>query len=251
MTIRIAVCGKGGVGKTTIVCGIMKFLIDKNVTPILAVDADPNSNLAENLGVNYDITIADIREELRDGNIPNNISKSDYITLRLQEAIVEHKGFDLIVMGRPEGRECYCFVNELLRTFLSNLGKSYKFVIIDTEAGMEHLSRRTTDNLDLLVIVSTPTKVSIDTVSKIKTLIPKLKLKILNTLTVINMAEDNLQLNTEYYYVFHKDPEIQFYSEQGVALLDKLPSTRFYSEISQFMEKILQQLTIGRSVYNE
>lgn len=239
MTTRIAVCGKGGVGKTTVVCGMIKYLLDKNQTPILAVDADPNSNLAENLGVNCNITIADIREELREGNIPSNMSKSDYITFRLQEAVVEQKGFDLIVMGRPEGRECYCFINELLRTFLSNLSKNYKFVIIDTEAGMEHLSRRTTDNIDLLLIVATPAKVSIDTAKKIQMLIPKLKLRINNIITVLNMVENDFNLDISPHFVLHKDPLIQTYSEKGEPLLSQLTKTMFYSEINKFMDTIV------------
>ena len=166
MTKRIAVCGKGGVGKTTVVCGLVNYLIEKNLTPILIVDADPNSNLAESLGLKYGLTVADIREELRTAQIPQGLSKAEYVEIKLQEALVEYKNFDLLVMGRPEGRECYCYVNELLRTFLSNLSKNYKYVVIDTEAGMEHLSRRTTDNVDTLIVITTPTKVSFETAKK-------------------------------------------------------------------------------------
>lgn len=242
MTKRIAVCGKGGTGKTTITSAIVKYLIDKNITPILVVDADPNSNLAETLGVNYNITIADVREELREANIPQGWSKSDYINLRLQEALVEHENFDLIVMGRPEGRECYCFVNELLRNFLSNLSKNYKYVIIDTEAGMEHLSRRTTDNIDLLIITATPTKAAIDTVKKIKDLIPKLKLKIAGVKVIINMVENAIHINTHELKidaVIHKDINVYSWSEEGIPLINKLDTTSFYNEVKQFLDNVI------------
>ncbi|MCS7228140.1 MAG: AAA family ATPase [Endomicrobia bacterium] len=237
MTIRIAVSGKGGVGKTTVVCGIVKYFIDTNKIPVLVVDADPNSNLAETLGVSYNLTIADIRETLRESQIPQGMSKTDYINLKLQDAIVEQKGFDLIVMGRPEGRECYCFVNELLRTFLSNLSKNYKYVVIDTEAGMEHLSRRTTDNIDFLLIISTPTKAAIDTVKKIVNLSEKLKLKIVNKKIILNMVDTiNFQHELQPDFVIHQDNVINNYSQQGLSLLNNLTNTMFYEEIKSLCE---------------
>ncbi|MCS7231284.1 MAG: AAA family ATPase [Elusimicrobiota bacterium] len=240
MTKRIAVCGKGGVGKTTVICGILNYLLEKQLTPILVVDADPNSNLAENLGVKYEITIADIREEIRNSEIPSYTSKADYINMRLQEAISEQNGFDLIVMGRPEGKECYCFVNELLRTFLSNLSKNYKYVLIDTEAGMEHFSRRTTDNIDVLIIITTPTKTSIQTVKKILEMLPKLKLKILSTKILLNFKDttkNETDINIDGY--IHTDNKIYQYSELGIPLLNNLNHTQFYNELKQFLNTII------------
>lgn len=245
-TKRIAVCGKGGVGKTTVVCGILNYLLETNKTPVLLVDADPNSNLAENLGITYSTTIADVREELRSGNIPQNISKSDYIMMRLQECIIEQNGFDFVIMGHPEGRECYCYINELLRTFLSNLTRTYRYVLIDTEAGMEHLSRRTTDNIDLLFIITTPAKTSIDTVNKIIDLIPKLKLKIYDTKILLNLAENNVNniikspfLEQKIVGVLHKDDQIYKLSEQGVPLLNNISTTNFYTELKLVLEKTI------------
>jgi len=238
MTKRIAVCGKGGVGKTTVVCGIVNYLIEKNLTPILVVDADPNSNLAESLGLKYDLTIADIREELRKAQIPTHLSKAEYVDMRLQEALVEYRDFDLIVMGRPEGRECYCYINELLRTFLSNLSKNYKYVVVDTEAGMEHFSRRTTDNIDILIIVTIPTKVSFDTVKKILDLIPKLGLKIYDKKILLNLAEENFQCNDiQIDGVIHRDEQIYFYSQIQKPLLNSIFNTKFYLELKNFLEK--------------
>ncbi|MEN3013842.1 MAG: AAA family ATPase [Endomicrobiia bacterium] len=240
MNKKIAVCGKGGVGKTTITCGILNYLLDLNLTPVLVVDADPNSNLAENLGIEYNLTIADIREELRSLEIPQHISKADYITMRLQEAIVEKKGFDLIVMGRPEGKECYCFVNELLRTFLSNISKNYKYILIDTEAGMEHFSRRTTDNIDILIIVINPAKVSIQTAKKILEMIPKLKLKIATTKVLLNFFDNNKnEFDIKVDGIINKDEIIYNYSESGIHLLNNLHNTNFYSDLKKFLEKIV------------
>ncbi len=243
MTKHIAVCGKGGVGKTTVVCGITKYLIENNQTPILVVDADPNSNLAENLGVKYDITIADVREELRTEKVPQYMSKSDYINMRLQETIVEHSGFDLLVMGHPEGRECYCFVNELLRNFLSQVAKNYKYVVIDTEAGMEHFSRRTVDNIDCLFIITIPTKVAFDTAKKIISLIPKLKLKIFDTKIIVNMVnQEKYKIDFEDLPIagfLHVDKEVESFSQNAVPLLPNLQTTKFYSELTSILKNFV------------
>ena len=160
MVYIIAVAGKGGVGKTTISAMLVQYLlkIDK---PVLAVDADPNSNLNAALGMEYEETIADIREEVKK-QTPGNFSKSEFFGLRLEEALSEGNGFDLLVMGRPEGPGCYCAVNNILRDYLLRISKKYKFVVIDNEAGMEHLSRRTAADVDLLLLVSDPTMVGLN-----------------------------------------------------------------------------------------
>ncbi len=160
MVYIIAVAGKGGVGKTTISAMLVQYLlkIDK---PVLAVDADPNSNLNAALGMEYEETIADIREEVKK-QTPGNFSKSEFFGLRLEEALSEGNGFDLLVMGRPEGPGCYCAVNNILRNYLLRISKKYKFVVIDNEAGMEHLSRRTAADVDLLLLVSDPTMVGLN-----------------------------------------------------------------------------------------
>jgi len=240
MTKRVAVAGKGGVGKTTVVCGIVEYLISDNVSPILVIDADPNSNLSESLGVNYNATIADIRDEIRSEKIPQSMSKPEYINIRLQESIVEQTGFDLLVMGRPEGRECYCYVNELLRTFLTNLSKNYKYIVIDTEAGMEHFSRRTVDNIDKLFLISTPTKVSIDTVKRIYKMVPELKLKVEETKVIFNMVKkDNFieEINIPVAGKIMEDSLVLNYSQAGIPLLLKLKETTFFTDLSTILNK--------------
>ena len=159
MAYIIAIAGKGGVGKTTVAAFLIRELL-KIDRPVLAIDADPNSNLNVLLGFEYKNTISDIREEAKSLS-SSAFSKSDFFNMRLQEIVEEGNGVDLLVMGRPEGHGCYCAINNILRDYLSKLGKNYKFIVIDNEAGMEHLSRRTADNIDELLLVSDSTTVGI------------------------------------------------------------------------------------------
>jgi len=158
MTTTVAISGKGGSGKTTLVAMFVRSLLAR-VPPkagaVLAVDADPNSCLGLTLGVQPDVTIAELREDAR-AKPPSNTGMDRLRTFEygIQQAITEAAGFDLLTMGRPEGPDCYCAVNNMLRRFLDQLSSQYQFVIIDNEAGMEHLSRRTTNHVDLLCIVA-------------------------------------------------------------------------------------------------
>ncbi|MCX7917673.1 MAG: AAA family ATPase, partial [bacterium] len=161
--IKIGVAGKGGTGKTTLSSLIILSLLRMNQKPVLAVDADPNSNLAENLGIPQPKSLVEIVNEIEKikNNLPYGMEKSKYLEMRIQEAISEQKGFDLLVMGRTEGPGCYCYANNLLREWMEKIEKNYKFVVMDNEAGMEHISRRTSGNLDILLIVSLSDKISL------------------------------------------------------------------------------------------
>ena len=160
----IAVSGKGGMGKTTLAALIVRHLVGSDSGPVLAVDADPNSNLDSKLGLNYDCTIGDVREntQKRKHTATSGTPKQRGIEYEVQQAVTEGSGFDLVVMGRGEGPGCYCAVNNMLRAFLQDVVSGYTHVVIDNEAGMEHLSRRTNDKVDLMLIVSdtTPTGLS-------------------------------------------------------------------------------------------
>ena len=159
MTFSIAIAGKGGIGKTTLSALLVRALREAGIRPILAVDADPNSNLAEALGVEPGRPLAEIREQgsSPEGSPPSGIGRVRAVEDEIQRAITEADGFDLITMGRPEGPRCYCAVNNLLRKSLDDLSRNYAAVVVDNEAGMEHLSRRTTNDVDLLVVVMNPT----------------------------------------------------------------------------------------------
>ncbi|MGI6218003.1 MAG: AAA family ATPase, partial [Coriobacteriales bacterium] len=161
MTQVIAVAGKGGTGKTTVTGMMIGHMCDKGLGPILAVDADANSNLNEVLGVEMPPTLGDIREiveraedEGENSPIPAGISKQDYLSYRLSGALAEEDDYDLMVMGRTQGKGCYCFVNGLLQQQLEKITDNYNYIIVDNEAGMEHISRGTLPSIDTLVLVS-------------------------------------------------------------------------------------------------
>jgi CO dehydrogenase maturation factor len=163
----LAVAGKGGVGKTTLSAFLIRSLLESGHTPILAVDADPSACLAGVLGVNAVDTIGGIREDTRAaaGGMPEGIPKQQYLELKIQEAITEARGFDLLTMGRPEGPGCYCFVNNLLRDNLDRLTRGYQVTVIDCEAGLEHISRRTSRNVDTMILVADPTLKALETIA--------------------------------------------------------------------------------------
>ncbi len=238
MAYIIAVAGKGGVGKTTIsailVCHLLK--IDR---PVLAVDADPNSNLNVALGMEYEETIADIREEVKK-QTPDNFSKSEFFGLRLEEALSEGNGFDLLVMGRPEGPGCYCAVNNILREYLLRISKKYKFVVIDNEAGMEHLSRRTAAAVDLLLLVSDPTMVGINSAITAFKTAKNAGIKIKDIALVINKAKGELDtgkiklivdagLKINWYIPFQN--EIEKNSEEGKEVKPGIASSAIFDNI--------------------
>ena len=153
---RVALSGKGGTGKTTIAALLIDAFRRMGETPVLAVDADPNTNLNEALGMEVTESLGSMREEAFSRAIPPGMSRHDYVRLRFRQVLVEGEGVDLIAMGRPEGTGCYCFSNDLLSECLAGLQAGYRFIVIDAEAGMEHISRGTIGAPDLLLIVSDP-----------------------------------------------------------------------------------------------
>ena len=185
----IGFAGKGGTGKTTIAGFLVKYLVEKGKTPVLAVDADANSNLNEVLGTDLEITLSDIREEMKSVT-SMGMTKDMFIEMKLNEALVEREGFDLIAMGRPEGPGCYCAANALLTQFLERLINNYPYVVIDNEAGMEHISRLRAKEMDILIVVSDPSVRGIQAASRIAKLAKSLKLGIKEEYLIINMAKD-------------------------------------------------------------
>ena len=194
MTSIISITGKGGVGKTTFTSLVIKTLIEQQKGVVLAIDADPNSCLNECLDVEVEQTIGGLRENLQreKDDLPPGMSKQDYIDYELQMAITEGEKFDMLTMGRQEGPGCYCYVNNLLRTYIDNLSDKYNYVVVDNEAGMEHLSRRTTKSMDVLFIISEPTKISIQTADRIVKLAKELELEFKKVVLIINRLPGEL-----------------------------------------------------------
>lgn len=191
MAYVIALAGKGGTGKTSIAGLTVRYLMEKKKKPVLAVDADSNSCLHEALGVEVHATIGHLREESLEkirsgGERPGGMSMEQLFDYQVQQSIIEAKGFDLMVMGRPEGPGCYCAANNIIRKYTDKLSETYSYVVLDNEAGMEHLSRRTTHKVDLLLIVSDPTVRGIKTAQRIAGLGKELNLDIDKYTLVIN-----------------------------------------------------------------
>lgn len=162
-----AVVGKGGVGKTTVTALLLRRLLDARQTPVLLIDGDPSNCLGPAVGLPVAQTLADLREGVRDDPArPASMSKTDWFAIRAEETVVEHEGFDLLTMGRPEGPGCYCFVNSVIRGHLDRMARSYRHVLIDCEAGLEHLSRRTTGQPDRLVCVTNRARMGAETVRR-------------------------------------------------------------------------------------
>jgi CO dehydrogenase maturation factor len=163
----VAVIGKGGAGKTTVASLLLRRLLDDGEQPVLCIDADPSSCLGAALGVHPGGTLGALRESMREaGGRPASMSHAEWLALKAEEAIVESRGFDLLTMGRPEGPGCYCFVNNLIRDHLDRLGRAYRHVLVDCEAGLEHLSRRTAGRVDRLVCVTSRARMAAETVRR-------------------------------------------------------------------------------------
>lgn len=191
MPYSIALAGKGGTGKTTVAGLLIKYLLKKGLTPILAVDADSNANLNEVLGLEVDETIGDARENMKKGKVPSGMTKDIFISMKLEEAVVESDGYDLVVMGQPEGPGCYCAANTLLTGFLEKLTNNYPYIVMDNEAGMEHISRLTTKNVDLLLIVSDTSRRAIQAATRINQLAKSLNIGVSKSCLIINQAKNS------------------------------------------------------------
>jgi len=187
----VALAGKGGTGKTTVAGLVVRSLRRSGRVPVLAVDADPNTSLDAAIGLRPRRTISDVIDASHGmREVPGNIPKSTYLEYELEDCLAEGRGVDLVAMGRPEGPECYCASNHLLRNHLDKLMGAYRSVVVDNEAGMEHLSRRTTRDVDLLLVVSDPTLVGIRTALRIRALVGELKLTVRDSALAVNRVEE-------------------------------------------------------------
>jgi len=194
LSLNIAVAGKGGSGKTSVTSLVIRYLKKHGSGPILAVDADANANLGESLGLNVGQTIGSVIARFNEDkiNIPPGMTKEAYLEFKLNDALVESKGLDLITMGRGEGPDCYCYPNLLLRKFIDGLAGNYAYMVMDNEAGMEHLSRRTTQNVDELLLVSDHSVKGVRTIARLKELVDELKLEVKRQSVIVNFVHNGM-----------------------------------------------------------
>jgi len=185
MPIRISFAGKGGTGKTTLAALLINYLIENNRTPILAVDADPNANLNELLGVDVEITLREIKDEIRT-SVPEGMPRYSYVEMRLNQAIIEAEEYDLLVMGQPEGPGCYCPAYAFLSQAIEKLLRFYKYIVMDNEAGMEHISRLNLAEMEHLIIISDATLRGIQTAGRISKLVFNLPIKVERCWLIVN-----------------------------------------------------------------
>lgn len=255
MTFSIAIAGKGGSGKTTTSALIIRELRQRGLTPILAVDADGNANLHESLGFKLEETIGSIIAEFNEEkiSIPSGLNKGSFLQMRLNQAIVESRGIDLISMGRGEGTGCYCYPNSVLKNFIDKLKNNYKFMVMDNEAGMEHLSRRTTENIDQLFIASDYSIKGVRTAARIRELVNELKLDVKQVSFIITRVPGSLDagiakeleaLNIAPLSLVPLDGEIQRFDLEQRSLLDLPGTSPAVASVKTLLDSILDKNSV-------
>ena len=251
MSFNIAVAGKGGSGKTSVASLVIRYLMKNGSGPILAIDADPNANLGESLGLKVEQSVGSMLDAFQKDkiNIPAGMTKEIYLDYKLNEIIVESKGLDLVTMGRGEGPECYCYPNLILKKFVDSLAENYAYTIMDNEAGMEHLSRRTTQNVDGLFIISDHSVKGIRTVARIRDLVSELKLVVKRQLVIINFVPTKLdplvteeldRLGIDPIATIPLDEEVYGYDLKLKSLLDLPDTSEAVKAVNDLMTKLLK-----------
>lgn len=261
MTTTIALAGKGGVGKTTIAGMVIKYLVQSQPAPVLAIDADPSSNLNMVLGLELDWTVGEIREDMLGqvkesltvggaamGAMPGGVSKREYLDLHIRSSLVESDRFDLIAMGRSEGPGCYCAVNHNLREVIDTISRNYAYIVIDNEAGMEHLSRRTTRDVQHLLIVSDPTQRGIVAAERIAGFRRELDIRIENAYLILNRINGEVPqalkirletLDIPLLGVVPADQELAEFEFSGRPLVSLGDDSPVYRSVAGMMHEIL------------
>ena len=248
--VSIAVAGKGGSGKTTVASLVVRYLVRSSSGPILAVDADPNANLGDSLGLRVKETVGSIIATFNEEkiNIPPGMTKENYLEYRLNQSLVESQKLDLVAMGRGEGPECYCYPNLVLRKVIDRLADNYAYLVMDNEAGLEHLSRRTTQDVDELLIVSNHSVKGVRAVAQIADLVTELKLRVKRQSVIVNFAPSELsplvteelsRLKIEPTATVPKDDEVYQYDLELKPLLDLPESSPAVGAVSDLMARLL------------
>jgi CO dehydrogenase maturation factor len=261
MTTTIALAGKGGVGKTTIAGMVIKYLAQSQDEAILAIDADPSSNLNMVLGLDLEWTVGDIREDMLTqvktsltaggaamGGLPGGVSKREYLDYEIRSSLAEGSHFDLIAMGRSEGPGCYCAVNHNLREVVDSMSKNYRYVVIDNEAGMEHLSRRTTRDVEHLLIVTDPTQRGLVAAQRIADLRNELDIRIENAYLIVNRLSGEIplalqeaidKLSIPLLGVVPEDSDLKDFEFSGRPLIELGNDSPVYRCVSEMMDQII------------
>jgi CO dehydrogenase maturation factor len=259
--MTIALAGKGGVGKTTIAGMIIKHLIQTQPGAILAIDADPSSNLNMVLGLDLEWTVGDIREDMLTqvkqtltaggaamGALQGGISKRDYLDYEIRSSLAEGDRFDLIAMGRSEGPGCYCAVNHNMREVIDSISKHYRYIVIDNEAGMEHLSRRTTRDVQHLFVVTDPTRRGLVAAERIAGFRHEMDINIENTYLILNRLNGNIPAPLKEYIegmdipllgVVPADMNLVEYEFSGRPLIELGDESPVFQAVSKMMEQVL------------
>ena len=262
MTTTIALAGKGGVGKTTVAGMIIKYLAQNQTGSILAIDADPSSNLNMVLGLDLEWTVGDIREDMLEqvktsltsggaamGSMPGGASKRDYLEYHVRSSLAEGSRFDLIAMGRGEGQGCYCAVNHNLREVIDGMSKHYAYVVIDNEAGMEHLSRSTTRDVQHLFIVSDPTQRGLVAAQRIADMRKELDINIENAYLIVNRLRGEMpaelktfveKMDVSLLGVIPADDDLSAFEFSGKPLVDLGDDSPVYRAVEKMMRGILK-----------
>ncbi len=253
MGLCIGFAGKGGTGKTTLAGFLVRYLVENGKTPVLAVDADSNANLNEVLGMELESTLSEAREEMKTKAPSLGMTKDIFIEMKINEALVEGKGFDLVAMGRPEGPGCYCAANALLTEFLQRLTKNYPYVVIDNEAGMEHISRLRAKDMDVLIVVSDSSTRGIQAASRIVDLAKSLNFGVKEYYLIINRVRDTenkdalleevKKNNLNLAGIIPEDPLIHEFDLKGRPLIEIPEDSVALKEAYKIFEKILNSST--------
>jgi CO dehydrogenase maturation factor len=255
MGFTIAVAGKGGTGKTSL-CGLtIRYLTEKRSGAVLAVDADANANLNDVLGVKVHTTVGAMRETSLDAvkstaPRPGGMSMEQLFDYQIQQAIIEAQGFDLLVMGRPEGAGCYCAANNIIRKYMDKLADNYPYTVMDNEAGLEHLSRRTTQDTDLLLIITDSSVRGIMTAGRIAELVQELKLNVKRVVLIVNRVQEGTsddpalrhaieQQGVEFAGFIPADELIFEYDLNGKPLVHLPPDSRAITSYFAILDKLI------------
>jgi CO dehydrogenase maturation factor len=252
MSCVIAMAGKGGVGKTTVSALIVRYFARHLSDPVLAIDADPNSNLGETLGLTIEKTVGDIREDfMKDPQgVPSGMDKVLYLEMLMNQVLIEDKNFDLLVMGRQEGQGCYCMVNNILNRFADELESNYRYLLVDNEAGMEHLSRRTSGKVDMLLMVTDYALRGLRAVGRINGMLGDLKLDVRQKGLIVNRAPERLsqafldeasQIGVPILCTIPQDDHLLEFDMERRSLLELPDDSPAVLAVNGLMEKILKE----------